>query len=210
MMHYGKDRPAILKYDPFKAIISPRPIGWIGTVNKAGTANIAPYSFFAALSARPNMVVFSSDGAKHSYLNAKASGEFTFSLATDELKHAMNMTSEDIPEGESEFETARLTPVPGVEVAAPFVGESPAALECVVVSAQELEDRHGTPTSRYIVIGEVVRTHIRDEYIDENGRFDTLKAKPIARLGYKDYSTVDRIWELDRPSGAQFKDIEKG
>jgi flavin reductase (DIM6/NTAB) family NADH-FMN oxidoreductase RutF len=117
------------------------------------------------------MVVFSSDGAKHSYLNAKASGEFTFSLATDELKHAMNMTSEDIPEGESEFETARLTPVPGVEVAASFVGESPAALECVVVSAQELEDRHGTPTSRYIVIGEVVRTHIRDEYIDENGRF---------------------------------------
>lgn len=209
-MHYGKDRPQVLRYDPFKAIIAPRPIGWIATLDAAGVANIAPYSFFAALSSRPNMVIFSSDGAKHSYANAKASGEFTFSLATDELKQAMNLTSEELPEGESEFETAGLTPVPGVEVAAPFVGESPAALECVVVSAQELTDRNGTPTDRYVVIGEVVRTHIRDEYIDADGRFDTLKAKPIARLGYKDYATVDNIWELDRPEGGQFSDIKKG
>lgn len=206
-MHYGKDRPAILRYDPFKAIIAPRPIGWIGTVNTRGVANLAPYSFFAALSARPNMVIFSSDGLKHSYANAKATGVFTFSLATDDLKHAMNISSDALPEGESEFEAAGLTPVPGVEVAAPIVGESPAALECVVVTAQEMTDRHGAATDRYFVIGEVVRTHIGDEYITADGRFDTLKARPIARLGYKDYSTVDNIWELDRPNG--FSDLTK-
>nr|WP_163503904.1 flavin reductase family protein [Halomonas socia] len=206
-MHYSDNRPAILKYDPFKAIISPRPIGWIGSVNSDGVANLAPYSFFAALSSRPNMIVFSSDGAKHSYVNAKTKREFTFSLATEELKHAMNMSSANLPESESEFEAAGLTAAPGISVGVPFVAESPAALECVVVSAEEITDRYGVLTNRYFVIGEVVRTHIRDEYINAEGRFDLTKARPIARLGYRDYATVKDVWELDRPEG--FSDILK-
>lgn len=208
-MHYGKDRPALLKFDPFKAIIAPRPIGWIGTRNAAGVANLAPYSFFAALSARPNMVIFSSDGAKHSFTNAKAQGEFTFSLATESLRHAMNETSASLPEGDNEFKAAGLTEADSVEIAAPFVAESPAALECKVVAAEEIKDRNGKPTDRYYVIGEVVQTHIRDEFIDAEGRFKTLKARPISRLGYKDYATVDEIWELERPEGSQFSDIIK-
>lgn len=198
-MHYGSDRPDQLTYDPFKAIVSPRPIGWIGTLNADGVANLGPYSFFAAISSRPNMVIFSSDGKKHSYVNAKARGSFTFSLATEALTQAMNISAASLPDGQSEFDAAGLTARPGIEVDAPFVGESPAALECVTVSAHEIMDRHGRPTDRFAVIGEVVRTHIHDDYITADGRFDAARARPISRLGYKDYATVERLWELDRP-----------
>ncbi|MAC78746.1 MAG: nitrilotriacetate monooxygenase [Rhodobacteraceae bacterium] len=197
-MHYGKDRPGILQFDPFKAIVAPRPIGWIGTLNADGVPNLAPYSFFMPLGANPHMIAFTSEGMKHSPANAKAQGEFTFSLATDALKEAMNVSSGAHPDGANEFALAGLTPGRSVAVRAPFVAESPAALECKTISVAPLVDMDGNTVNRYLVIGQVVQTHIRDEYI-VNGRFDTAGASPISRLGYRDYATTDALWELTRP-----------
>ncbi|MBY6090716.1 flavin reductase family protein [Maritimibacter alkaliphilus] len=197
-MHYGKDRPSILPHDPFKAIIAPRPIGWIGTLNGDGVPNLGPYSFFSALGNNPHLIGFTSEGQKHSYVNARDRGEFTFSLATEALTDAMNISSAAVPDGANEFEMAGLELGKSIEIATPFVAASPAALECVTVSATQLTDRHGTPMERYFVIGEVVQTHIRDEYI-RDGRFDTAAARPIARMGYRDYATVTEAWELTRP-----------
>ncbi|KMK65921.1 flavin reductase family protein [Puniceibacterium sp. IMCC21224] len=197
-MHYGSTRPDVLTFDPFKAIVAPRPIGWIGTVNADGIPNLAPYSFFMPLGANPHMIGFTSEGMKHSAANAQSQGEFTFSLATDALKEAMNTTSEAHPDGANEFELAGLTIGTSIAVSAPFVAESPAALECKTVSVEQIRDMNGDPVDRFFVIGQVVQTHINDAYI-VNGRFDTAAASPIARLGYRDYATTDTLWELTRP-----------
>lgn len=201
-MHYGDERPEVLKFDPFKAIIAPRPIGWIGTRNADGVPNLAPYSFFAGLGTAPNMIGFSSEGAKHSFTNARDRGEFTISLATEDLANAMNISSGSVPDGANEFRLAGLTLGEPVEISTPFVAESPAAMECVTVSATRLSDKDGNPINRFFVIGQVVHTHIRDEYI-RDGRFDTAGARPIARMGYRDYSTVTEAWELMRPDDAK-------
>ena len=197
-MHYSDHLPSELCYDPFKAIVAPRPIGWIGTRGPGGIANLAPYSFFCAVSSRPNMVCFGSDGAKHSYLNARDTGVFTVSFVSRALFEAMNLSSQTLPAAVSEFEAAGLTPRQGVDVDAPFVTESPAAFECVTVSAEALTDRHGMALDRYHVIGEVVHTHIRNEFVSD-GRFDTARARPVVRGGYRDYAEMGAAWEALRP-----------
>lgn len=146
-MHYGEIRPEILTFDPFKAIIAPRPIGWIGTRNAEGVPNLGPYSFFSAIGNAPHMICFTSDGLKHSAVNARDRGEFSFSLATEAQAQAMNISSEAMPDGANEFEKAGLTPGRNIETDAPFVAESPAALECVTVSFTQLQDRNGTPST---------------------------------------------------------------
>ncbi len=197
-MNYGDDRPRDLRHNPFKAIIAPRPIGWIGTLDPGGQANLAPYSFFNGIGSDPDMVMFSSEGAKHSATYARERGEFTFSLATEALAKQMNISSGDEPSGVNEFELAELEQGAPVVIQTPFVAASPAALECVTLEVRQLSDRHGTLLERFLVIGEVVQTHIRDEYV-KDGRFDTVGARPIARMGYADYATVTDAWQMDRP-----------
>ncbi len=197
-MFYRANEPHGLPFDPFKAIIAPRPIGWIGTLNAEGVPNLGPYSFFAALSSRPNMIGFSSEGLKHSARNARDQGEFTFSLATRALAEPMNASSASLDDGANEFIVAGLELGASRVIAAPFVKESPAALECRTVHFMELTDLDGEPTGRFFVIGQVVGVHIRDEFIVD-GRFDTAKARPISRGGYQDYATVEDVWEMIRP-----------
>lgn len=197
-MHYGKERPDALKHSPFKALIAPRPIGWIGTRDPDGLANLAPYSFFNGIGSNPDMVMFSSEGAKHSARHARERGEFTFSLATEALAEQMNTTSAAEPSGVNEFELAGLEQGRPQVIGTPFVAASPAALECVTLEVRQLSDRHGALLERFLVIGEVVQTHIRDEFIRE-GRFDTVGARPIARMGYADYATVTEAWQMGRP-----------
>ncbi len=197
-MYYTADEPHGLPFDPFKAIIAPRPIGWIGTCDKEGRPNLAPYSFFNAVGSRPNMIAFSSEGLKDSPRNVRDTGEFTFSLATLPLAKQMNLSSASLREGQNEFDFADLTMAPSRLVRPPFVAESPAALECKVVHFIELRDLDGEPTGKFLTIGQVVATHIKDEFI-RDGRFDAVKAQAIARCGYNDYATVDAQWELVRP-----------
>ena len=198
-MYYTADEPHGLPFDPFKAIIAPRPIGWIGTCDKAGRPNLAPYSFFNAVGSRPAMIAFASEGLKDSPRNIRDTGEFTFSLATLPLAKQMNLSSASLREGENEFAFADLAMAPSRLVRPPFVAESPAALECKLVHFIELNDLAGKPTGRYLSIGQVVATHIKDEFI-RDGRFDAVKAQAIARCGYNDYATLDAQWEMIRPA----------
>lgn len=194
-MFYRADEPHGLPSDPFKAIIAPRPIGWIGTLNADGVPNLAPYSFFNAVSSRPNMIAFASEGFKHSARNARDTGEFSFSLASLPLAQAMRASGEKVADDVDEFELAGLEKGEPKVISAPFVKSSPAALECKLVHFMELNDIEGKSTDRFLVIGQVVAVHMRDEFIID-GRFDAAKAQPIARQGYGGYSDVDAVWSL--------------
>lgn len=188
-----------LPHDPFKAIVSPRPIGWIGTRAADGSLNVAPYSFFNAISDRPKLVMFSSSGYKDSVRNIEATGEFTASFASRNLSEAVNKTSIAAPHGESEFQIAGLTPVDGTLVKAPFVGEAYAALECRMTEMFQPKGLDGEPSDNYVVIGQVVGIHIRDEAI-RDGRFDMATVRPLARLGYMDYCDGGDVFQMVRPT----------
>lgn len=187
-----------LAHDPFKAIIAPRPIGWISTVDAEGRPNLAPYSFFNALSGVPPIVAFSSEGMKDSSANAGATGEFVFNLATLPLAQAMNTSAATVAPGVDEFQLAGLTAAPSRLVRAPRVAESPAALECRVLEVIQLKDLEGRTIERFVVLGQVVGVHIDQRYL-KAGRFDTAAAQPLARCGYNDYAAVTEIFSIVRP-----------
>jgi flavin reductase (DIM6/NTAB) family NADH-FMN oxidoreductase RutF len=192
----------LLPHDPFKAIVAPRPIGWISTRGLEGAINLAPYSFFNAFSSIPPIVGFSSEGLKDSASFARESGEFVANLASFDLMQAMSATSAPLPRGASEFEAAGLTMAPCRLVKAPRVAECHAALECKVVDVVTLRNQRGENLDNYLVLGEVVAFHIDDAYI-KNGRFDTAGARPLARCGYQDYAVVDALIALARPPGGE-------
>ena len=187
-----------LPHDPFKAIVAPRPIGWISTLDAQGRRNLAPYSFFNGVCGDPPMVMFSSEGFKHSAENARDTAEFVCSLATHWLRDEMNATSAPLPKGEDEFLRAGLEAAPSRTVRPPRVAKSPAALECRTLSVTELKDMHGASVGRYVVIGQVTGVHIDDAFLT-NGLFDTAKAQALARCGYMDYASVFETFSLDRP-----------
>lgn len=191
-----------LPNDPFKAIVAPRPIGWISTLSREGAANLAPYSFFNAFSERPHYVAFGSgtsrrNGRKDSLVNCEETGEFVINLATWDLREAMNASSANLDHGEDEFAVAQLTKTPSRIVKPPRVLESPASLECRWFRTIELPDDGGN-INDHLVIGRVVGVHIDDRFI-HNGRVDTAAMQPIARLGYSEYATVTEAWRLRRP-----------
>lgn len=190
-----------LPHDPFKAIIAPRPIGWISTRDRAGRINLAPYSFFNAFaSSQVPIIGFSSEGFKDSAAFAQDSGEFVFNLASEDLMQQMSATSAPLPRGASEFEVAGLTMAPCRRVAAPRVAEAHASLECKLTQAIRLTRHDGTELDNYLLLGEVVGVHIDDAFI-RDGRFDTAAARPLARCGYQDYAVTDRLIALARPLG---------
>jgi flavin reductase (DIM6/NTAB) family NADH-FMN oxidoreductase RutF len=197
-MFYEPDKGHGLPHDPFKAIVAPRPIGWISTRNKAGEVNLAPYSFFNALQSNPHLVFFSSDGAKDSYAFARESGEFVANLVGRDLAAKMNASSVNAPRGTSEFTYAGVTPAPSRNVAAPRVAEAPAALECKVTEIIEPRLLDGGSSGAFVVIGQVVGIHIDDEMLVD-GLFDATRAGNVARLGYFDFSSTDQLFSMRRP-----------
>lgn len=196
----GQRDKSLLPRDPFKAIVAPRPIGWISTRSKDGLINLAPYSFFNAFGSAPPIVGFSSEGAKDSAAFARDSGEFVANLATMDLFRQVSETSAPLPRGESEFIHSGLTTASCRLVSAPRVAESHAALECKVVEIVALKDRRGEPMGNYLVLGEVVAFHIDDRFIHD-GVFDAAAARSLARCGYQDYAVVDKLYTLARPPG---------
>ncbi|WP_428029743.1 flavin reductase family protein [Ancylobacter sp.] len=187
-----------LPHNPLKAIVAPRPIGWISTLTEDGIANLAPYSFFNLVSESPDIVMFSSAGLKDTARNARATGEFVCNLATLELIEAVNLTSKPIPSGESEFDLASLAQAPCRLVKPPRVAASPCALECIWIDTLDISDRHGDPTGRHVTFGEIIGVHIDERFI-ENGRVSTEKLHPLARNGYFDYSWVEAQRSVARP-----------
>jgi flavin reductase (DIM6/NTAB) family NADH-FMN oxidoreductase RutF len=198
-MHYDpRNESHGLPHDPFYALVVPRPIGWICSISALDVVNLAPYSFFNAVSSDPPMVMFASSGHKDSITNIEATGEFTCSLATWDLREPMNQSSGRYPPDVSEPAVIGLEMAPSVTVAPPRVKASPAALECRYLRTVELVTGDGTLTKNAVVFGEVVRIHL-DEAVLTEGRVDLTKIKPIARLGYMDYALVDNIFEMKRP-----------
>lgn len=190
-----------LKHDPFKALVTPRPIGWISTLSKTGVLNLAPYSFFNAVSDRPPMVMFSSFGRKDSLTNIEETGEFVCSIVSSELRDAMNMSSAAVNSDVDEFTLAGLSAAPSAYVKPPRVAEAPAALECRYWKTVPLPIPPGRNKPVYwMVFGEVVGIYIDDRYI-RDGMFDLAAVQPLARLGYMDYSVVsaDSMFTLNRP-----------
>lgn len=198
-MFYSADEPCPLPHNPLKAIIAPRPIGWISTVDEEGVVNLAPYSFFNALNSAPGVLMFSSEGLKDSARNAASTGEFVFSLSTAELQNQMNASSEGVAAGVDEYELSGLEKADCVHVNAPRVAASPASFECKTLQTHQLTSLEGKLLDTHVVYGEIVGVHIDDDYLTEAGLFDTAKAQPLARCGYRDFASVNSVFELKRP-----------
>ncbi|MBI0434556.1 flavin reductase family protein [Roseomonas sp. KE0001] len=189
-----------LPHDPFKAILAPRPIGWISTVDAEGRVNLAPYSFFNGFHTNPPVVAFGSEGRKDSLRNVEATGEFVCNFASRALAGAMNETCAPLPPGENEMIRAGLEAAPSSQVAPPRVALAPAALECKLLQVLQLRDVEGRLLDGFMAIGQVVGVHIRREYL-RDGRFDTAAAQPVARCGYRgDYAEVTHLFEMLRPT----------
>lgn len=189
-----------LPHDPFKALVVPRPIGWVTSMSSSGAINLAPYSFFNAFQANPHLVGFASDGRKDSVTFIEETGEFVCNLVTEDLWHAMNETSAPLPRGENEMQHAGLEAAPSRLVKPPRVARALAALECRHTQTIELTDASGRSSGAFLCCGEVIGIHIDDRYI-VGGRVDTAAMRIMARLGYVDYAVVERTLPLRRPPG---------
>ena len=189
-----------LPRDPFKALVVPRPIGWITTMDASGTVNLAPYSFFNAVSEQPPAVMFSSSGAgpgggmKDTRRNVEATGEFVVNLATWDLRDAVRTSGKAIPSGESELDLAGLKSLPSTVVKPPRVAASPVHLECRWLTTIHVPNTSGDEES-HMVLGSVVGIHIRDDVI-VNGRVDVQRLQPIARLGYSNYAVIRETFSM--------------
>ena len=194
-----RDR-SVLAHDPFKALVAPRPIGWVSTMAADGSVNLAPYSFFNAVGESPPLLAFSSSGAKDSATFAAELREFVWNLVSWELREAMNASSAPLPRGDSEFHRAGLEMAPSRLVAPPRVAASRCAMECRVVHHLNLRDVDGRETNQHLVVGQVVGVHLaRDAIVD--GVVDTAALRPVARLGGPaDYAVIEQTFQMRRPS----------
>ena len=192
-----------LPRDPFKSLVVPRPIGWISTLGADGVLNLAPYSFFNGVATDPAIVMFCPGGAlvpkgqKDSWHNAEETGEFVVNVVGHAQRRAMNETSADVPLEVDEFALAGLETEPSRLVKPPRVKGAPAHLECTWLKTVELPS--DDPDSlNAIVLGTVVGIHIDDSIITD-GMIDMDKFRPVARLGYMDYTVVDNVFTMLRP-----------
>jgi flavin reductase (DIM6/NTAB) family NADH-FMN oxidoreductase RutF len=181
--------------------VTPRPIAWVTTLSPNGTVNLAPFSFFNAFGANPPVVVFSPtlrrDGSKKdTLLNLERHGEFVVHTAVAPLAETVNLTSKEIPHGQSEVELAGLTAVPSAKVKPPRIQEAPTAMECVV---KQIIPCGTGPIAANLVIGEVVMIHVADEVLDGKGGVDPRKLKTVARLGGAFWCHTSDLFELTRP-----------
>ena len=190
---------SLFPHDPFKALVVPRPIGWIATVSAQGEVNLAPYSYFNAFSSNPPIVGFSSEGDKDSSTFAMETREFVWSMATWELRDEMNASAASLPRGQSEFTHARLETAPSRLVKPPRVAASPASFECRVTELVKLKDLDGSDSGRRLVLGRVVGIHVDERFV-RGGRVDSAAMRPIARGGYDEYSVVERVFSMPRPA----------
>lgn len=200
-----------LPFNPFKALVAPRPIGWITTLSPQGDINLAPYSYFQAVADNPDILMFSAtptfsvseqgvsfgEDRKHSEGNAISGGEFVCNLVTMELAQAMNLTSAHLPAGQDESAYAGIEMAASQRVAPPRVKAAPAAIECVVVDTHTVKHRGGDHVYQ-MVFGEVVGIHINDDYIHE-GRVDTTAMNIVTRMGYDEYAVLESSFNMSRP-----------
>ena len=191
MIHsYEPSKGHGLRHDPFNAIVGPRPIGWISTVNAEGQRNLAPYSFFNAFNYTPPIIGFSSTSLKDTARNIRETGEFVWNLATQSLAAAMNASCAMVSPEVDEFVLAGLDSVPSRLVKPPRVALSPVTFECRLTQQFPLLDANGAETPAVMTFGEVVCVHIDDSLLAD-GIYQTTAAAPLLRGGGPgDYFTI--------------------
>ncbi len=189
-----------LPHNPFKAIVAPRPIGWISSIDLQGRVNLAPYSFFNAFAETPPVIGFCTSGErKDSVNNIDATGEFVANFVGAELAQEMNITSASLAPGEDEMKLAGLESAPGTLVKVPRVARAIASLECKLIQTIRLTNARGDQIDTWLTYGEVVGIHINDAFL-KDGIFDTAAARPLGRCGYRgDYVEVNTLFEMIRP-----------
>ncbi|MEO0344214.1 MAG: flavin reductase family protein [Pseudomonadota bacterium] len=187
-----------LKFNPFKAIVAPRPIGWISSQDKNGVANLAPYSFFQALQDTPPVICYASarhkpgfETEKDSVANIRETEEFGVSIVSFDLRNAMNASSATLPREVDEFAAAGLKKMAGHVISAPLVEDAPISMECTLRDIIALD-------ATDVVIGDIVGVHIKDTLL-EDGILDITQYQPLARMGYKDYAVITEVFALERP-----------
>ncbi|HLN33365.1 MAG TPA: flavin reductase family protein [Gemmataceae bacterium] len=188
-------------YRTLVEVVTPRPIAWVTSVDIAGRVNLAPFSFYNAFGANPPAVVFSPvlrrDGSKKDTLrNVEATGEFVLNAAVEALAEQINLSSKELPYGESEVTYAGLTLLPSVKVKPPRVAQSPVHLECKLIQIVTVGQG---PLAGNLVIGEILAIHIEERVLDERGHVDPRKLRTIARLGGDYYARTSDLFEMKRP-----------
>lgn len=199
-MFYRPEDGHGLPHNPFNAIVTPRPIGWISTRGTDGQDNLAPYSFFNAVAYVPPQVMFASTSAKDdrgdtkdSVAQIRETGVFCVNVVEFEARDAMNVTSGGWDREVDEFAKADIAKAECSVINSPRVANAPASLECKLSQIVKLEGE-----TNFLVLGEVVGVHMRDDCIVD-GKFDVTRFNPLSRLGYRDYATVRELFSLNRP-----------
>ncbi len=198
-------------YNIYKLLIGsilPRPIAFVSTMGADGIYNLAPFSFFTAVSANPPAIAFapllSMDGKrKDTLINAERLGEFVVNVVSEDIVRPMNETSADFPPEIDEFEVSGLTPIPSDVVAVPRVKESHIAMECKL---RQIVEMSSLPMGGSLVIGEVVRFHVDEHYFNDF-RIDVDKLRPVGRLAGFSYTRTTDRFELVRPGAATTKPL---
>ena len=190
-----------LPHDPLKALVVPRPIAWISTIDQRGCVNLAPYSFFNGFCYHPPIIGFSSTSWKDSVAHIEETREFVWNLATMDLAKQMNATAAHVAHDISEFKIAGLTAAPCRLVDVPRVAESPVAFECRLTQIIQLQGADGKKADAWLTLGEVVAAHIDKAFI-KDGVYQTALARPIVRAGRRgDYFEIrpEAMFEMPRP-----------
>lgn len=187
-----------LPRSPFKALLVPRPIAWISTLNEDGGVNLAPFSFFNGVSEVPPCVMFAGtglgDGSKDTIFNIARTGEFVVNIASYDLRAEVRDSGKRLPRGESELAAVKLNRAPSNLVATPRVAEAKAALECRWIGTIPVPGTAGEHRSE-ITMGEVVSIYVSDECIAD-GKVQPALLKPLSRLGYNHYALVEEVFEM--------------
>lgn len=199
-MFYRPEDGHGLPHNPFNALITPRPIAWVSTQDAEKVANLAPYSFFNGTAYVPPQVMFAStgtkpdqDNGKDTLANIRATGVFCINIVEEAMKDAMNTSTEGFAKDVDEFTRAGLTAARCASIDCPRLADAPASIECKVTQIIQLAG-----DNNYVIHGAVTGIHMRDTCIVD-GIFDVTTFRPLARLGYRDYSVVDNTFTLARP-----------
>ena len=194
-----------LPYNPFKSCCVPRPIGWISTVSASGIHNLAPYSQFQNITWDPPTVMVAANARESGQLkdtaaNILETGEFVWNMATFDLKDWVLGSSKDMAPGVDEFEALNIPWLPSRHVQARRVKGSPVHFECRLTQKLHVPGR-SLDASAWILVAEVVGIHIEESALTEDGRIDISRIRPLARLGYRDYTDVSHSYELTELTG---------
>jgi flavin reductase (DIM6/NTAB) family NADH-FMN oxidoreductase RutF len=194
------DIDGVQRYFLLNSIVVPRPISWISTVSPAGVPNLAPHSYTTVLSPDPPIVGFVSVKEKDTLRNVRATGDFVYNLAGNNLLASINLSAADFPAEESEFRWTGLTAASSDLVQSPRVAEAPISMECRLDGIQQIRD-----TQNFLVMGEVVRIHISGQVLTDQ-RVDPRKLNPVGRLSGSLYSLQGDIVSLKRPTYAGLRE----